>query len=193
MRHLSGDSFHSFPLASFVLCLFHRLSPSHWEAVFLISGSRQWSGDRVVHHVRLASLPYYPEMCGRLQNPVKCQRGSLYNLSVQTLPQDTAAVFFFFPSCSATKKENKGEGLLFTPRSSLAAVGFWFLTDKVLHMWGCDRSDCRWLGIRRRGKYHEETTDSNVSQPHRAGAAANRQIPPVGGEYRSGVDYCSIA
>ena len=111
-------------LPSRLICivpLFHRLSPSHWEAVFLISGSRQWSGDRVVHHVRLASLPYYPEMCGRLQNPVKC---SLYNLSVQTLPQDTAAVFFFFPSCSATKKENEEVGLFFTPRWSLAAVGF---------------------------------------------------------------------
>ncbi len=59
-------------------------------------------------------------MCGRLQNPVKCQRGSLYNLSEQTLPQDTAAVFPAMPQ----KEENKGEGQLFPPQSSVAAVGF---------------------------------------------------------------------
>lgn len=98
-HHLSGGFLLFFSLRSYIVSLFHRLSLLHWDAVFLISWICQWSGDRGVHHVRLASLSYYPEMCGRLQSPVKCQRGALYNLLVQTLPQDTAAVLF----CNATK------------------------------------------------------------------------------------------
>lgn len=82
----------------FAVCLSH--------IVFLISWSCQQSGDRGVHHVRLASLSYYQEMCGRLQSPVKCQRGVLYNLSVQTLPQDTAAVFPAMPQTRRIRKRD---------------------------------------------------------------------------------------
>lgn len=83
-----------FRMCCLSLSLFHRLSPSQEDAVFIISGFGQRSGDRGLHHVRLANLPHYPEMWGRLQSPVKCQGGgSLNNLSEQTVPQDTAAVF----------------------------------------------------------------------------------------------------
>lgn len=93
-----------FPSRSQIYCLFlfRRLSPSHRDAVVLLSAFWQWSGVRAVNHVRLASLPYYPETCGRLQSPVKCQRGAVCNLSEQTLPQDTAAVFFL---CNAANKK----------------------------------------------------------------------------------------
>lgn len=53
----------------------------------------RWQGCTPSQISKSAVLP--EKMCGRLQTPDKCQRGSMYNLWVQTLPQDTAAVFYF--------------------------------------------------------------------------------------------------
>lgn len=106
-----------FSLLKCIVSVFHWLSlPSCDAAVFLLSGMSYWSGDRDVHHVRLVSLPYYPEICGRLQSPVKCQRGALNNLSQQTLPQDTADIcllfvvivlFFYPPNIMLQKKTHE--------------------------------------------------------------------------------------
>ena len=125
--------------------------PHIWDAVFLISGFCQWSGDRGVHHVRLASLPYYPEMCGRLQSPVKCQRGALYNLSVQTLPQDTAAVFSLTPQKKRGRIKERDSSEL--PDSNKIRFGWGgFIKMKGQYI----SPDMIRVIIRRKREYHDE-------------------------------------
>lgn len=117
----------------------------------------RWQG---CHYVRLASLPYYPGMCGSLQTPDKCQRSSVYNNWVQTLPQDTAAVFF-------SAMEQKGEW----------DRGTNFLVERKKKR----RRTLEIIIIKKnpmRGKQK-----SQISQPHLVGAAVItfiREILPVG-------------
>lgn len=107
------------------LFLFHCLSLFPWDAVTSVSRCCQWSGDGVTEHVRLANLPYDPKISGGaggdFKSTDKCRGGSLFNLRVQTLPQDIASVFFyffiFFFSFIVTKIRTRQKEPCFSPKA----------------------------------------------------------------------------